>query len=118
MSSNESLLRTALLVLLVLLFLPFVFMLVMMPFMGLFGWTHMGGTWMGDGTGGWFGWLFVVIVPLLVVLGLGYAVYSLTTSGTTGRRDSAMEELRLAYARGDLTDEEFENRRQRLEREE
>nr|WP_238593262.1 SHOCT domain-containing protein [Halobiforma lacisalsi] len=29
-----------------------------------------------------------------------------------------MEELRRAYARGDLTDEEFETRRKRLERSE
>jgi putative membrane protein len=29
-----------------------------------------------------------------------------------------MEELRTAYARGDLTDEEFESRRERLERSE
>jgi putative membrane protein len=32
-------------------------------------------------------------------------------------RDPAIEELRHAYARGDLTDEEYESRRERLERE-
>jgi putative membrane protein len=34
--------------------------------------------------------------------------------GTEGSAaDSALEELRLAYARGDLTDEEYETRRER-----
>ena len=36
----------------------------------------------------------------------------------TGDDDTALEELRIAYARGDLSDEGFERRRERLRREE
>jgi putative membrane protein len=32
--------------------------------------------------------------------------------------DPALEELRMAYARGDLSEEEFEERRERLRQEE
>lgn len=71
------------------------------------------------GTGGW--WPVVgMIVPLAVVLlllGGGYLI--LRESGGAGATgDPAMEELRMAYARGDLTDEEFEARRETLERDE
>jgi len=50
-------------------------------------------------------------------LGGGYLVFR-RMSETQTSQDPAMEELRTAYARGDLTDEEFEARRERLERSE
>jgi len=71
------------------------------------------------GTGGW--WPFIgMLVPLLfllILLGGGYLVFR-RMSETQMSRNPAMEELRAAYARGDLTDEEFESRRERLERSE
>ena len=71
------------------------------------------------GTGGW--WPFIgMLVPLiflLILLGGGYLVFR-RMSETQTSRNPAMEELRTAYARGDLTDEEFEARRERLERSE
>lgn len=84
----------------------------------------MGGTWGGHmwgGGGGLTGWAFLLVVLLrlallaALVVG-GYLLYrGLVRSDST---DAALEELRLAYARGDLSDEEFEQRRERLEREE
>ncbi|WP_246282678.1 SHOCT domain-containing protein [Natronomonas halophila] len=35
----------------------------------------------------------------------------------TRSEDTALEKLRVAYARGELADEEFETRRERLKRE-
>lgn len=52
---------------------------------------------------------------LAVVLGGAYLAYRAVTDSDGD--DRALDELRLAYARGDLTDEEYENRRERLERE-
>ena len=63
---------------------------------------------MGMGTG-WWGFLTFLAVVLLVV----GAVALLTRQGTFGE-DDAIAELRRAYARGDLTDEEYERRRARL----
>ena len=50
-------------------------------------------------------------IALLVLVGIGYLIYR-SASG-----DPALDELRLAYARGDLSDEEYEERRDRLTRE-
>ncbi|WP_435346700.1 SHOCT domain-containing protein [Haloarchaeobius sp. HRN-SO-5] len=77
----------------------------------------MGGYW-GDRTG-FGGWMLVVVVTqflfLAVLVGAGYLLYRAAT-GSDGGDERALEELRLAYARGDLSDEEFESRRERLER--
>jgi len=77
----------------------------------------MGGMW-GDGTTS--GWMFVVgivmqLLFLAALVGGGYLIYrAITGSETDG--DQALEELRLAYARGDLADDEYEQRREALER--
>lgn len=88
-----------------------------MGFGGMMGYGGMMGQY-GD-TGGW--WPLVgMVVPLaflLVLLVGGYLVLQRVTGDQTSR-DPAMEELRSAYARGDLSDEEFEQRRERLERRE
>lgn len=85
--------------------LPFVVMALVMPF----GATMMG-TAYGYHTGGWFG-LFAV-VPLLLLVLLGWLGYRLLTDEDS--EDQALETLRVAYARGDITTEEFEERSKRL----
>ena len=86
-----------------------------MGFGGMMGYGGMMGQY--GSTGGW--WPFIgMLVPLiflLILLGGGYLVFHRMNETQTSR-DPAMEELRTAYARGDLTDEEFEARRERLER--
>lgn len=55
---------------------------------------------------------------VLLLLGGGYLLYRAFVGGrgnTFGRTDSAMQELRHAYARGELSDEQFETRRNRLQ---
>ncbi len=88
-----------------------------MGFGGMMGYGGMMGQY--GGTGG--GWLFIgMLVPLvflLVLLGGGYLIFR-RVSDTQSSHNPAMEELRLAYARGDLTDEEFEARREKLEQSE
>jgi putative membrane protein len=64
------------------------------------------------------GWMFAVglvgqLLMVALVVGLGYLVYRAVTGQQT---DTAMEELRVAFARGDIDDEEFERRRETLER--
>ena len=112
---------------LITLVLTLVAVLVIVPVFGMgFGmmgggpmhgtWAH--GMWGDGGTGpGW--WLLAALVFrvlfLAAIVGGGYLLFRAVTGD--GDRDRAMEELRLAYARGDLTDEEYESRRQALERE-
>ncbi|MFT4891550.1 MAG: putative membrane protein, partial [Halobacteriales archaeon] len=81
---------------------------------GSWGMAGGGGWGMGSGLfgGGMFLW------PLLLVGLIAVLVYALNDRGkpTNGRRsgrdtDRAMAELRERYARGELSDEEFEQRR-------
>ena len=88
--------------------------------MGSGGMMGFGGMMRGYGTtGGWWPLvgMLVQLVFLLVLLGGGYLVFRRVTESQSSR-NPAMEELRMAYARGDLTEEEFEARRNKLERSE
>ncbi len=80
----------------------------------------MGGMWGGHmwGNGTMPGWMFVagIVMQLLflaALVGGGYLIYRAVT-GDSSDSDQALEELRLAYARGELTDDEYEQRREAL----
>ena len=81
--------------------------------------SMMGGTWGHVGTAGGLGGWMVLLAPimqllfLLVVVGLGYALYRGIEDADTS--DQARSELRAAYARGDIDDEEFRRRREVLD---
>lgn len=82
----------------------------------------MGGTWSGGmwGAGGASGWMLGGVVmwlfiPVLVV-GVVYLGYRAVTTRDEAT-DPALEELRAVYARGEVSDEEYERRRTRLETE-
>ncbi|MFA9518078.1 SHOCT domain-containing protein [Halopenitus sp. H-Gu1] len=82
----------------------------------------MGGMWgsgmWSDGTmSGWVVLMGVVmqLLFLAAIVGVGYLIYRAITRSDADS-DQALEELRLAYARGDLTEEEYEQRRTALER--
>lgn len=78
-----------------------------------FGGTMGYGGMMGGSTVGWPLGGPVVWIGLLAVLVGGY----LLVRGRDGEEhDEALAQLRTAYARGDLSDEEFERRRERLDR--
>ncbi len=103
---DSSLVRLVLVVLAVLLLFPAVMMAFAFPMMG--GWM-MGGY--GGGAMAW-GWL-LMLVPLGIVVVLGYLVYRALAGDELGG-DPALSELRMAYARGDISEEEFDARRDRL----
>ncbi|ELZ92940.1 hypothetical protein C440_12504 [Haloferax mucosum ATCC BAA-1512] len=84
------------------------------------GWMH--DTWMHGGGGGsavpWWMWGTGLVGQLLLIAVLvGGGVLLFRAVGGDGTRgDEALAELRSAYARGDIDDEEFDRRRERLER--
>ena len=77
----------------------------------------MGGAWGGHMWGGGTGWFPLIgfVMQLLFLVALLVGGYLLYRAVTGDGGDPAIEELRLAYARGELTDEEYENRREALE---
>lgn len=107
-SRVSRLIRGVLLIIAVLLLVPLLLMLFMMPMMGMM--SGMGGMepMMSPAWG-----LGMMLVAVLVLLGVVYAIYR-TVAGTT--RDPALEELRTAYARGELSQDEFEQRQTDLKR--
>jgi len=89
----------------------------MMGFGSMMGGMWGGGMW-GDGT--MSGWMFIVgivmqLLFLAAIIGGGYLIYR-AVAGSGSGSDQALEELRLAYARGELTEDEYEQRRKALER--
>lgn len=108
MTSDDSGLRTISTVVAVLLAVPLFMMGVVMPLLGLTGLGKM-----PFGLGGWG--MLMPVVPLVVFGGVAYVLY--VGAGDDSGREvySALEELRSAYARGELSDAEFENRRSRLQ---
>lgn len=114
MTTDSTARATALTVLAALAAIPLVVMVVATPTMGMYGGGHAVG-----GPGGWQ----LLVAPLipLVVGGIVYLLYTGTTdrnnAGTTARESQsarALDELRTAYARGDLSTEEYETRRETL----
>jgi len=83
------------------------------PMMGDSG---MWGSGMGGTAGGW--WFLVGLgmrfLFLVAIVGIAYLAYKRLTGAED--TDPAVEELRRAYARGDLTEEEYDERRERLDR--
>lgn len=112
--------RGLLLVLAVVIFVPLLLMLVTMPMMGMMGAGTMTGTGMTEagtmtGTGmggGWgFGIMFVFITAILAIAYLGYRLVKKSALLT---EDPALQELRVEFAHGELTEEEFEDRYEKL----
>ena len=115
MSSDDRLLLILLVVAAVVLVVPFLSMAWMMPMMGMWRWGQMGGGGMWGGGGAWL-WLLLWLLVLLVVGGGGYLLYRAVRRSGLRDTDTALEELRLTYARGELSDDEFEERYERLQR--
>ncbi|WP_178915446.1 SHOCT domain-containing protein [Natronomonas gomsonensis] len=115
MSEKRSDLTTVLLVVLGILVL---WPLLMMGFGGM-GMMGYGGMMSGPYSDGGYSIVGVVLqlVFVIVLLGGGYLL-ARRLIGHQESRDEALEELRVAYARGDLSDEAFETRRERLKRDE
>lgn len=115
MITADTITRTLLVIVAVIVLLPVLMMVVMMPMMGIWG---MAGGGMWDGMGGTWMWLLMWLVVLLVIGGIGYLLYTTIRKSGATVSDPAIEELRVAYARGNLSEEEFEQRHERLERDE
>ena len=85
-------------------------MMFAFPLIGMWGSGMMGG-YRGFSLWG----LGMMLVWLVILVGGGYLVYRWLAGTGSIASDRALEELRVAYARGDISEEEFEQRRSKLE---
>lgn len=110
---SDGLVRVVVVVLGVIVLFPLLMMVFAMPMMGMMGWWWDGG--MMNGFSPLWG-VGMLLVWLVVLLAIGYVISRVLVGQVAPESggDPALEELRLAYARGDLTDEEFEQRRKTL----
>ena len=75
-----------------------------------------GGGMMDSGWGMFGGWSFLWLLLLVGVVALVVSLFSGNERTQDGKQaDRAYEELRKQYARGKLSDEEFEKRRRKLQ---
>jgi putative membrane protein len=117
MVNDDPLLRTLLVILVAIVLFSLLTVAFAVPMMGMWGGSHMwnGGMW--GGTGVPWVWPLMWLIFLAIISGIGYLLYRALKRPPGERTDPALEELRAAYARGELSDEEFEKRRERLQRE-
>jgi putative membrane protein len=87
----------------------------MMGHGGMIGHAGMMSDYGGYGISPLWG-LAMMLVWVLVIVGGAYLLYRLVTSNQRVGSDNALEELRVEYARGNVTEEEFEERREKLKR--
>ena len=108
---RRSPLRLVLTVIAAILLIPFVLMAVMMPMMWMGGgMSTVGAVSMSPLWG-----VGMMLAVLVVVLGVGYVLYRALTRAGLSSRDPALRELRVAYAQGELSEDEFKQRKDILE---
>ncbi len=61
-----------------------------------------------------FGWLFIVVFSILIILGIVYLVI-LLSRGREKHGESPMRILKRRYASGEITKEEFEKMKDEIE---
>lgn len=112
-SSGDGLIRIVLIALAIVIFGPLLMMGLTFPVMGSWGGGMMGGY---GGYGGTVIWgIGMLLIWLVILVGGGYFAYRWVTQSSGLSHDPAIKELRLAYARGDISEEEFEQRRSKLD---
>jgi len=107
-ADSDSLVKLVIVIAAVLILGPVLLMLVAAPFMGgmmLLGVPRAGGF-------AFVGLFMTLLFPLLLIVA---AVVLYRRWGEREREDEALRELRMAFARGEIDREEFEERREALE---
>ncbi|MFB6254583.1 MAG: SHOCT domain-containing protein [Halobacteriaceae archaeon] len=115
---SSEMLKIALIILALLIILPFIMMIFVIPLMSAGVGIHMMGDGMLWGASPFLGLVMMVLWVLFFVV-IGYFTYRVF-EGSSKRplgRDPALKELRMQYAQGEISEEEFEKRRRRLQRE-
>ncbi len=66
---------------------------------------------------GWgmgFGWIFMVIFWILVIIGVVYLIRLVVGTKSNEKTETALDILKKRYAKGEINKEEFEEKREHL----
>lgn len=61
----------------------------------------------------WIMWIFMIIVWVLIILGV-VAIFKWITKSKTQSSESALEILEKRYAKGEITEEEFNKMKEKI----
>ena len=65
--------------------------------------------WGDYGWGMGFGWIFMILFWALVILGIVYTVQAISRrAGRSGAEETPLDILKMRYAKGEITREDFE----------
>ncbi|RRJ29391.1 SHOCT domain-containing protein [Halocatena pleomorpha] len=110
--TTDDTLRIILIVLTVIVLGPILLMLLAFPMMGMWGGMVHGGRFVSPLWN-----VGMMLVWFVILVSGGYLVYRWLSNSARHGSDPALEELRLAYARGEISEEEYEQRRSKLDTE-
>lgn len=108
-TDTDNTFKIVLIILAAIVLAPVLMMALAVPMFGMWG-GMMGG---GSGVAPLWG-LGMALFWVVILVGAGYLIYRAAVGSGPGKPDPAIEELRLAYARGEVSEEEFEHRREKL----
>ncbi len=75
------------------------------------------GYWGNYGWGMGFGWIFIILFRVLVILGIVYLVQKMIRSaGKPKGEETPLDILKRRYAKGEISKEEFERMRDDLKK--
>ena len=87
---------------------------------GGYGNWHMGRWMMGDWGMGWFGMIFMLLFWVLIITGIVFLIRWLIqstgsrSSSGAGRGSQAMDILKERYAKGEISQDEFESMKKEI----